>query len=267
MLTEAQILEINQDTGIFKIRIPLFETIGSNQYTILTAALATPEGIYANYKVGDMVFVGFERNKAELPIILGKIYRGLTESRSDKGGHLTCEDLVVSKSAVLPANITISGNNLGFNSVSSILQSIANLNLSAQRKTYCCSFDGEAYYDEKNFINISFRVTTNNYYATAEAFTTKFADTNIGFTTQGNNAPRTLPLSSIYLVQNSFYDAFAKKYAISSSSDVTAVGLYRDPNGANLHKIFIRLLIRNTLAINCELKIKSMDYCVDMTNL
>ena len=269
MLTEAEIVNINQNTGIIKVRIPLFETIGSNQAVILEASLATPEGIYSNYKVGDLVFVGFERNKAELPIILGKIYKGLTDSQKDTGGNLTCQDLVASRSAKIPSNTTITGDNVGFSSFSSLLHTVFTLNQALNKKTYCCSFNGKAYYTNTKFINITFKLTTNNQYTTPESFISKFTDTGIGFILDTNGVAKTLPVSSLYINSDSNFQDFIStaNTGAKTTSDIQAIGLFHDPKIDNLHKLFIRLLINNTVAVNYELKVDSLNYCIDMTNI
>lgn len=55
------------------VRIPFFED-NTKTEAEFSALLSYTPGIYGNYNVGDVVFVSFENEKFNIPIILGKMY-------------------------------------------------------------------------------------------------------------------------------------------------------------------------------------------------
>lgn len=57
----------------YMIRIPFMEDHTKNK-SIFSALLSHTPGIYDSYKVGDVVFISFENEKLDVPIILGKLY-------------------------------------------------------------------------------------------------------------------------------------------------------------------------------------------------
>lgn len=90
MITTGIITAINvSDNGdnnvnyLYNVEIALFQTPGDknkDNYTY-TAAACVPSSINSPFSVGDKVFIGFLCNEISVPIILGKIYNGI----SDKG--------------------------------------------------------------------------------------------------------------------------------------------------------------------------------------
>ena len=45
-------------------------------------------GIYNSYKTGDIVFIGFEENKMELPVILGKLFVSASDEAGSYRGNI-----------------------------------------------------------------------------------------------------------------------------------------------------------------------------------
>lgn len=85
MIIKAIILETPQgDDNHYKIRIPFFEDHTKNEAEF-EALLAYTPGIYNSYSVGDVVFISFENEKLDKPIILGKLY--LREDQNKKVGQ------------------------------------------------------------------------------------------------------------------------------------------------------------------------------------
>ena len=74
MLVKAFIEELpKKGDNRFIIRIPYFE--GNRNTSILyTALLCNQPGEYSGYTVGDCVYVGFENERLNDPVIFGKLY-------------------------------------------------------------------------------------------------------------------------------------------------------------------------------------------------
>ena len=131
MVTKAIITDISNNTCT--VRIPLFDTVKSISDGVPGTTFATPPGFSNSYQVGDIVFIYFEDNEVNKPIVIGKLY--LTNQTKCVGG-IYCEDLQVSNSASLPINTKIvqspgfrtEASALGqfsFNSLGDIIKSIA----------------------------------------------------------------------------------------------------------------------------------------------
>lgn len=102
MLTEAIIMSIDYTSNTCVVRMPYFERAGVDRIITATAHIACPPGVYNGYKVGDAVFIGFDLDRADLPIILGKIFTGTQAFKQDNGGTLQATNLDVSIDATLP---------------------------------------------------------------------------------------------------------------------------------------------------------------------
>jgi uncharacterized protein involved in type VI secretion and phage assembly len=83
--------------------MPLFETAASTTPIEATALVNITPGIFNNIEVGDRVFVAFEENAIENPIIIGKLFRGANIEGSVRGGGGIFNTLKVNSEAVLPA--------------------------------------------------------------------------------------------------------------------------------------------------------------------
>ena len=97
----------------FSVRIDLFESVTGSGEVIVDCQVINQPGRIGGYKVGDVVWVAFEKDKYDLPVIIGKIYRGtsLEEEACKSGEHLCTErmdDLIVRSNATLPAATTFS---------------------------------------------------------------------------------------------------------------------------------------------------------------
>lgn len=116
MITTGIIREINVNGGsytnnMYKVEISIFNNPSNTngEGCILECNASLPGGIYSSYDVGDMVYIGFVNNAFENPVILGKIYKGLTdESRS----YAHFDSIKVDGSVDLPNGITINGVSL-----------------------------------------------------------------------------------------------------------------------------------------------------------
>lgn len=105
MLTKAIIQSIDYTKNLCRVRIPLFENASRNVNMIeADAQINIVPGIYNSYKTGDIVFVGFEENKMEKPVILGKLFVSATAESSAPRGNLSGNSLSITDSAQLPSS-------------------------------------------------------------------------------------------------------------------------------------------------------------------
>ena len=103
MLTKAIIQSIDYTKNICRVRIPLFEKAARNvQMVEADAQLNIVPGIYNSYKTGDIVFIGFEENKIDLPVILGKLFVSTSSEESSYRGNLSGNSLAITEMAQLP---------------------------------------------------------------------------------------------------------------------------------------------------------------------
>lgn len=143
MLTKAIIQSVNYSTNKCTVRIPLFETSASTEPIFAEALISTPPGLCNNFFEGDVVFVGFEENKINKPIILGKLFRRPDFETEIRGGNVTCGNLKVKSTAQLPLSTTFeiptvtdgSLNDkkyLGLSSVKALLDTVLTLSENAK---------------------------------------------------------------------------------------------------------------------------------------
>lgn len=103
MLTKAIIQSIDYTKNMCRIRIPLFENASRNVNIIeADAQLNIVPGIYNSYKTGDVVFIGFEENRMELPVILGKLFVSASAEASAYRGSVSGNSLAITDTAQLP---------------------------------------------------------------------------------------------------------------------------------------------------------------------
>ncbi len=103
MLTKAIIQNIDYTKNICKVRIPLFENASRNVNIIeAEAQINIVPGIYNSYKTGDIVFIGFEENKMELPVILGKLFVSASTEISDHRGNISGNSMTITDTVQLP---------------------------------------------------------------------------------------------------------------------------------------------------------------------
>ena len=102
MLTKGIIQSIDYTSNTCLTRIPLFEGSGNASLVELPAIYSTTPGQYNMFKPGDVVIIGFENNRAQCPIILGKLFTGVEDEANNFSGIALHESLKVSESAELP---------------------------------------------------------------------------------------------------------------------------------------------------------------------
>lgn len=104
MITKAVVQNVDFEGNKCLVRIPLFETASSDTEVEVTALINNPPGIFNNLYPGDIVFIGFEENALEKPIILGKLYRGANFEINARGGNGNFDHLKAFTSASVPSS-------------------------------------------------------------------------------------------------------------------------------------------------------------------
>lgn len=102
-LTPEQIIEYRNKA---EVRVDWLQNADQPEILLVCTFCLTP-GSLNSYKEGDFVFVSFEENSAQHPVILGKFYRGYEEEVFDTRGSMYLSSLKVKGSASLPYNTTI----------------------------------------------------------------------------------------------------------------------------------------------------------------
>jgi hypothetical protein len=103
MITKGILKTINYNENSCTVRLPLFEAANNKGEVVLPAIFMNQPGLFNGYNEGDIVFVDFENNKLEAPIIIGKLYLGSEkEASSNQKSGLKISSLTVDSSATLP---------------------------------------------------------------------------------------------------------------------------------------------------------------------
>lgn len=124
MLTEAVIYNIiDQDAGKYVIRVPLFETIYSGSL-LLNASSVFNNGIISHYDVGDTVWVGFEKNQADKPVILGKLTQEVIENSKKYKIAIQASSIDVDTSAKLPFDTSLVNSYSKYPTIKSIADEV-----------------------------------------------------------------------------------------------------------------------------------------------
>lgn len=102
MVVKGIVKEVQLENKRLVVRIPLFEPAGINKPILLTCPICYQPGNLDGYLVDDVVYIGFENNNFNNPIVLGKLYVG--EDRASNYSH--ANSLKVESNATLPLNTT-----------------------------------------------------------------------------------------------------------------------------------------------------------------
>ena len=117
MLTKAIIQNIDYTKNVCRVRIPLFENASRNVDMIeADAQINIVPGIYNSYKTGDIVFIGFEENKMEAPVVLGKLFISASTEASSYRGNVSGNSLAITDTAVLPYSTVFNYDEIAQNS-------------------------------------------------------------------------------------------------------------------------------------------------------
>lgn len=103
MITKGLIKSVDGNSNRCIVRLPLFETASSSVPVEIEALISITPGLYNNLYKNDVVFVAFEENALEKPIVIGKLYTGVSNENKTPGGAGVLKTLVVRDSGQLPA--------------------------------------------------------------------------------------------------------------------------------------------------------------------
>ena len=106
MVTKGLITSINRAGNRCVVRLPLFETASSSVPVEIEALINITPGMFNNLFVNDVVFVAFEENALEKPIVIGKLYTGAPKENNTPGGAGILDSLTVRTSGSIPAATT-----------------------------------------------------------------------------------------------------------------------------------------------------------------
>jgi hypothetical protein len=104
VVTKAEILSINSAGNRCIVRMPLFETASSSMPVTAEALVSIPPGMFSSLAVRDVVFVAFEENALEKPIIIGKLFKGASVENNTRGGMGILDTLKVRSAATIPSS-------------------------------------------------------------------------------------------------------------------------------------------------------------------
>ena len=102
MVTKAIVRSINNAANRCIVRMPLFETAANSAPVEAEALVSITPGMFNNLVVGDIVFVAFEENALEKPIIIGKLFKGIANENDVQGGAGILDTLRVRTAATIP---------------------------------------------------------------------------------------------------------------------------------------------------------------------
>ena len=123
MILKAQIVSIDYNTGSCQVHIPQFDIASSTTASILSAQFCEPPGVYKGYNVSDLVWVAFEKNLIDEPVVIGHL--GVpTVVDSAKGGALLGQTLDIQTRAQLPKETFIKTAESDFDSLVKIINKI-----------------------------------------------------------------------------------------------------------------------------------------------
>lgn len=104
MITKAIVQSINANGTRCIVRMPLFETASSTSRIEAEALVSVSPGVFNGLVVGDIVFVTFEENALEKPIIIGKLFKGANTEGNIRGGGGIFNTLKVNSAATIPSS-------------------------------------------------------------------------------------------------------------------------------------------------------------------
>lgn len=131
MLTKAIIKETNKiGDNKYLVYIPLFQLANqTEQDAIYEATLCTDDCINNSLKVGDVVFVDFEDNRYEKPVIQGKLFT--TKENKEMTSQAIFKTLKVNEKVDLNGDVSINGKNYStlFRGLKNLLDSSDNISI------------------------------------------------------------------------------------------------------------------------------------------
>ena len=103
MLTKGIIRSINRSGNRCVVELPLFQTASDPNPVELEATINITPGLFNNLFINDIVFVSFEENALEKPVVIGKLFKGTNNENATSGGAAILDTLRVNSTATLPS--------------------------------------------------------------------------------------------------------------------------------------------------------------------
>ncbi len=126
MILTAQIKAIDLAKGTCKVHIPQFDLPNSTSPAILEAYICTLPGIYNGYNIDDSVWVVFEKNLIDSPVVLGHLgVPNICENAA--GGAIKGKSLTISERVMLPKDVEFNTAETDFNSIAKIIAKLKTL--------------------------------------------------------------------------------------------------------------------------------------------
>lgn len=104
MVTKAVIRFINGAGNRCIVEMPLFRTSSASAPVTAEALVSITPGMFGNLEVGDVVFIAFEENALEKPIIIGKLFTNAGNEGSIRSGAGVLDTLKVNSDATIPSS-------------------------------------------------------------------------------------------------------------------------------------------------------------------
>ena len=123
MITKAIVKAIpSTDNNKYTVYIPLLRNANDSEAdATFSATLCFLNGVFYSLAIDDVVYVAFEDNYYEKPVIIGKLYTG-SENRNSVPTQITAKTIKVLDKAQFPSDTTISDKTI--NNISSRLNEL-----------------------------------------------------------------------------------------------------------------------------------------------
>lgn len=123
MITKAIVKALpSTDNNKYTVYIPLLRNANDSETdATFNATLCFLNGIFYSLAIDDVVYVAFEDNYYEKPVIIGKLYTG-NEDRNNVPTQITAKTIKVLDKAQFPSDTTISDKTI--NNISSRLNEL-----------------------------------------------------------------------------------------------------------------------------------------------
>ena len=111
MIVKGIIKSIDYSGNTCTVRIPIFESAANENEVVISAILSTLPGIYNGYKEEDVVFIAFENNDYDMPVVIGKLYLGVENEKNDPRGAIVCNNITAAQPISIPISSQLTLDN------------------------------------------------------------------------------------------------------------------------------------------------------------
>lgn len=105
MLQRGIVKSINADNKTITVRVPMYETSNSGEALFECRIKNTP-GVLGGYVKDDAVYVDFENDQLDAPVVVGKLFVGLAKEQNSKTS-IFADDLTVAGTATFSDNFKV----------------------------------------------------------------------------------------------------------------------------------------------------------------